>query len=191
MKIMKKGIDEFDIKIMKSLSEDCRKSTTQIAQEAGTARPTAIARIKELSENKIIEFGARISLPKVGLKLASVHFDIDEIETSKQLVEKLRICPRILQLIQLAGKSNYTALIYVEDAETLLSTIDCLESYLGIKVTSYQRVLPLIGDSFNLKISREKCAKTPCGKECGICLSYQQIECAGCPASNEYRGSIY
>jgi DNA-binding Lrp family transcriptional regulator len=187
---MSKTIDDLDIKIMKSLSEDCRKSTTQIAKEAGTSRPTAIARIKHLSENQIIDFGAKLNLPKLGLKLASVHFETDEAEGSQQLIDKLKLCPRVLQLIQLVGKPNYAALIYVEDAETLLSSIDCLESFLGIKITSYQRVLPLIGESYNLKISLEKCSKTPCGKECGICLSYQHVECAGCPATNEYRGSV-
>jgi DNA-binding Lrp family transcriptional regulator len=187
---MIKPVDELDVKIMKALSEDCRKSTTQIAKEAGTSRPTAIARIKQLSENQIVDFGAKINLPNIGLKLAAIHFETGETEGSERLVEKLRICPRVLQLVQLAGKQKYTALIYVEDAETLLSSIDCLESYLGIKISSYQRVLPLIGESFSLKISLEKCAKTPCGKECGICLSYQQVECAGCPAVNEYRGSI-
>lgn len=187
---MQKLIDEINLRIMKSLTEDCRKSTTQIAKEAGISRPTSIARIKQLSENQIIDFGAKIRLPKIGLKLAAIHFETGDPEGSKQLVEKLRICPRVLQLMQLAGKPVYTALIYVEDAETLLSTIDCLESYLGIKISSYQRVLPLIGESFNLKISLEKCAKTPCGKECGICLSYRQVECVGCPAVNEYRGSI-
>jgi DNA-binding Lrp family transcriptional regulator len=183
-------IDALDVKIMKSLSEDCRKSTTQIAKEAGTSRPTAITRIKQLSENQIIDFGAKINLTKLGLKLASIHFETDLTETSQQIVEKLKLCPRVIQLVQLAGKPSYTALIYIEDAETLLSSIDCLESFLGLKITSYQRVLPLIGESFNLKISLEKCKKTPCGKECGLCLSYQHIECAGCPATNEYRGPI-
>jgi len=187
---VQKLIDEIDLRIMKSLSEDCRKSTTQIAKEARISRPTTIARIKKLSENQIIDFGAKIRLPRIGLKLAAIQFETAEPEGSQHLVEKLRICPRVLQLVQLAGKPVYTAVIYVEDAETLLSSIDCLESYLGIKISSYQRVLPLIGDSFSLNILLEKCAKTPCGKECGVCLSYQQAECAACPATNEYRGPI-
>jgi len=187
---MPKKIDNIDLKIMKSLSEDCRKSTTQIAKEAGTSRPTVIARLKQLSESQIIDFGAKLNLTKLGLKIAALHFETDEAEGSQQLVKKLKLCPRVLQLVQLVGKPNYSALIYAEDAETLLSTIDCLESLLGIKLTSYQRVLPLIGESFSVKILLEKCEKAPCGKECGICLSYQHVECAGCPATKEYRGSI-
>jgi len=187
---MSRTIDALDVKILKSLSEDCRKSTTQIAKESGTSRPTAIARIKQLSEDQIVDFGAKINLTKLGFKLANIHFETDISEDSQHIVEKLKLCPRVIQLIQMTGKPVYTALIYVEDAETLLSSIDCLESYLGLKIMSYQRVLPLIGESFNLKISLEKCEKTPCGKECGLCLSYQHVECAGCPATKEYRGPI-
>jgi len=186
---MSRITDALDAKILKSLSEDCRKSTTQIAKEAGTSRPTIIARLKKLSENQIVDFVAKINLTKLGLKLATIHFETKPTET-QQTVEKLKMCPRVIQLTQLAGKPRYAALIYVEDAETLLSSIDCLESLLGLKITSYQRVIPLIGESFSTKICLEKTEKTPCGKECGLCLSYQQIECAGCPATNEYRGPI-
>ena len=187
---MSRTIDGLDVKIMKSLSEDCRKSTTQVAKEAGTSRPTTIARIKHLSENQIIDFGAKINLTKLGLKLASIHFETDAKEGSDKITEKLKLCPRVVQLFQLTGKPNYTALIYVEDAETLLSGIECLESYLGIKITSYQRILPLIGESFSLNITLEKCSKTPCGKECSLCLAYQEVECSGCPSTSEYRGPI-
>jgi len=187
---MSRITDALDAKILKSLSEDCRKSTTQIAKEAGTSRPTTIARLKKLSENQIVDFAAKINLTKLGLKLATINFETKPTETTQQTVEKLKMCPRVIQLTQLAGKPSYTALIYVEDAETLLSSIDCLESLLGLKITSYQRVIPLIGESFSSKICLEKTEKTPCGKECGLCLSYQQIECAGCPATNEYRGPI-
>ncbi len=189
MNHMSKTIDAIDIKIMKALSEDCRKSTTKIAKEAKTSRPTAIARLKQLSENQIVDFGAKINLTKLGLKLASIHFKTTLTETA-QIVEKLKLCPRVIQLFQLAGKTSYTALIYVEDAETLLSSIDCIESLLGLKITSYQRILPLIGESFSLKIPIEKCDRTPCGKECGLCLSYQHVECSGCPSTKEYRGPI-
>lgn len=187
---MSKTIDPLDVRIMKSLSEDCRKSVTQIAKEVKTSRPTAIARINRLSEKQIVDFGAKIRVHELGFKLASIHFETDENHLPQQLIEKLRACPRIIQLVQLVGKPNYTALIYVEDADTLLSIIDCMESVFKLKVTSYQRIVPLIGDSFDLKIVLEKCDKTPCGKECGLCIAYRQSECAGCPTSKDYRGPL-
>jgi DNA-binding Lrp family transcriptional regulator len=185
-----KTIDKLDVRIMKSLSEDCRKSTTQIAKEAKTSRPTAIARINQLSEYKILDFGTKINVQKLGFKLASIHFETDNNNLTPQLVEKLKSCPRIVQLVQLVGKSSYTALIYVEDNNTLLSSIDCMESVFKLKVTSYQRVISLIGESFDLKIVLEKCDRNPCGKECGLCIAYNQNECAGCPVSKDYKGPL-
>ena len=190
MKVLSRTLDELDVRIIRALSEDCRKSTAEIARETQTSRPTATARIKQLSENQIVDFGAKVNISKLGFKLVTVHFEIDPGQQAERIVEMLRVCPRVLQLVQLVGMPNYTALIYVEDSDTLLSSIDCLQSVLQAKVTSYQRVLSLIGDSFSLKIVLEKCEKSPCGKECGLCLAYKQNECVGCPSTKDYRGPI-
>jgi len=187
---MSKTLDELDVRILKALSDDCRKSTAEVARETQTSRPTATARIKELAENQIVDFGAKVNISKLGLKLVTIHFEINPGQQEERVVEMLRVCPRVLQLVQLVGMPNYTALIYVENSDTLLSSIECLQSVLKAKITSYQRVLPLIGESFNLKIVLDKCEKTPCGKECGLCIAYKQNECIGCPSTKDYRGPI-
>ena len=187
---MSKTLDELDVRIIKALSEDCRKSTTEVARETQTSRPTATARIKELAENQIVDFGAKVNISKLGFKLVTIHFEIDASQKEEQIIKMLRACPRVLQLVQLVGMPNYTALIYVENSDTLLSSIECLQSVLKAKIISYQRVLPLVGESFSLKIILGKCEKTPCGKECGLCLAYKQNECIGCPSTKDYRGPI-
>lgn len=182
--------DEIDVRIMKSLSEDCRKSTTQIAREAGISRPTAIARMKNLAGNHLVDFGAKVNVARLGFKLALIKFELDDSEKKQNLVAKLAACPRVLQLVQAIEKSNYTALVCAENAETLLSSIDCLRDVLRARITSWQRVKPILGEAFNLKIFLEKCELTPCGKKCGICSSYRESECAGCPATTDYRGPL-
>ena len=189
-KKLTRKLDELDLRILKSLTEDSRKSTTQIAKEAQTTRPTAIARINRLEEEKIIDFGPKIRATNIGLKFATLHFESQEGQSTEEIVNMLSKCPRIVQLIQLTGKPTYTDLILIDNAETLLSTIDCMSSTLKIKVNAYQRVLPLIGDSFNVKIDLEKKESTPCGKDCQLCLAYQQNECVGCPSSTKYKGQI-
>lgn len=188
--MIKEKLDKLDLKIINALSQDSRKTTTQIAKEAGSTRPTIIARMKKLQEKQIVDYKTKINLKKLGLKFASLHFKIEKPQEVKQIIAKIKLCPRILQLIQIAGKPTFAALIYVEDAESLLSSIDCLESFLGLKILSYQRVLPLIGETFTLKISIEKFEKTSCGKECGLCLAYQQNECIGCPTTTKYKGPL-
>ena len=183
---MSKKVDSLDIKIIESLTQDCRKSITQIAKEAGTTRPTAIARINRLvkdTNNRL--FGQKMKPSSLGLKLASVHLVAEENQTSEHIVSTLKKCPRVVQLIQLTGQPNYTAIVVVEDAETLLSSLECMSKILKLKIVSYQRILPLIGDSFSVKVSYEKQDMTPCGKDCSVCLCYQQKECVGCPSSKK------
>ena len=190
MKTMSCKYDEVDIRIMKSLSEDCRKSTTQVAKEAGISRPTAIARIKELVSNQLLDFGAKVNVTRLGFKLAKVDLKTEGPKADEQIIQRLNTCPRTLQLVQITGTSEYTALVCAEDSDTLLSTIDCLKSVLDAKITSWQRIKPVLGESFNLKIFLEKCDLTPCGKKCGICPNYKESACIGCPATREYKGKL-
>jgi DNA-binding Lrp family transcriptional regulator len=182
--------DEIDLRIMKSLSEDCRKSTTQIAKEAGISRPTAIARIRNLAEKKIVDFDAKVNVTSMGFKMALATLETDNLEERQGIVTILEACPRVLQLVQTIEKPSYTALVCAENSETLLSAIECLRSVLSAKITSWQRVKPIIGDTFDLKIFLEKCELTPCGKKCGLCSSYQESECVGCPATKDYKGPL-
>jgi DNA-binding Lrp family transcriptional regulator len=182
-------VDDVDVKIIKSLSEDCRKSTTQVAKEARVSRPTAIARIKNLADDQIIDFGAKTNVAKLGFRMALLAFERSTKTKEEDITKKLAACPRIVQLVQAVGKPEYTALVCAEDADTMLSAIGCLEDVLGVKV-SWQRVKPIIGESFNLKIFLEKCEFTPCGKKCGVCTSYKESACVGCPATEEYKGPL-
>ena len=137
-----------------------------------------------------MDFGAKINITKLGFKLATVHFQIDQKETEQELVNRISACPRVLQLVEAVGKQNYTAIIFLENADTMISAIECFRNSLKAKILAWQRIRPLVGKSFDLKIILEKCAKTPCGKECGLCLNYQQLEFIGCPASKDYKGPI-
>jgi DNA-binding Lrp family transcriptional regulator len=187
---MSKKFDEIDLRIMKSLSDDCRKSTTQIAKEAGISRPTAIARLKNLVENQLVDFGAKVNVINMGFKMALLNLEADTIEAKREILSKLEACPRVLQLIQTIEKPCYVALVSAENAETLLSTIECLRDVLSARIVAWQRAKPIIGESFDLKILLEKCDLTPCGKKCGICSNYQELECVGCPATKNYKGPL-
>jgi DNA-binding Lrp family transcriptional regulator len=182
--------DDVDLRIIKSLSEYCRKSTAQIAREARISRPTAIARIKNLAGEHLVDFGAKVRITNMGFKMASLALETNTTEAKQKTAAILETCPRVLQLLQTIEKPYYTALVCAEDSDTLLSVIECLRTVLNARIISWQRVKPLIGDSFDLKIFFEKCELTPCGKRCGLCSSYQESECAGCPPTKDYRGPL-
>lgn len=185
----KDPIDELDLKIIKALSENCTKPITQIAKEVKISRPTVIARIAKLRETEVIDCGAKVNVNKLGFKLASIHLEAKDQQSEEQILNTITKCPRLLQLVQLTGKPVYVALVFIENTETLLSTIDCLSSAINAKTISYHRVIPLVGKTFNLKIP-EKTEITPCGKDCFICIAYKQDECHGCPSNKAYKGII-
>lgn len=189
-KIMPSKYDETDLKIMKSLSRDCRKSTTQIAKEVGISRPTAIVRLKHLMESRLVDFGAKVNVVNMGFKTALLNLETDRIEAKQELLNKIKACPRVLQLVQTIEKPCFVALVSAENAETLLSTVECLKSVLDARILSWQRVKPIVGESFDLKIMLEKCDLTPCGKKCGVCSNYQESECVGCPPTKDYKGPL-
>jgi Lrp/AsnC family transcriptional regulator, leucine-responsive regulatory protein len=188
-KLLNKIIDELDLKIIRSLSEDCTKPVTKIAKEVKSSRPTVIARLSYLRKEKIIDCSAKINIAKLGLKLASIHFETKDPESEEQLITTISKCPRLLQLFQISGKSTFLALVYTENAETLLSTIECLATVINAKIISFQRIIPLLDQTFHLKVI-EKGDVTPCGKECGLCIAYKQNECYGCPSSTTYKGTL-
>jgi DNA-binding Lrp family transcriptional regulator len=185
----KDPIDELDLKIIKALSENCTKPITQIAKEVKISRPTVMARIAKLRETGVIDCGAKVNVTKLGFKLASIHLEAKDQQSEEQIVTTITKCPRLLQLLQLTGKPVYVALVFTENTETLLSTIDCLSSAINAKTISYQRVIPLVNETFQLNIP-EKNDITPCGKECGICIAYKQNECNGCPSNKAYKGIL-
>ena len=123
---MSQKIDETDLRIIESLSEDSRKPTTQVAKEAGVSRPTAIARIKKLEENRVVDFGAKVNFSRIGFKLALLSLETDRIEGKEEITTKLKLCPRVLQVVQMVEKPTYSALICAENTETLISAIACL-----------------------------------------------------------------
>jgi DNA-binding Lrp family transcriptional regulator len=182
--------DDVDLKIIKSLSEDCRKSTSQIARETEISRPTAIARIKNLADEQLVDFGAKVKIANMGFKMASLALETDTGEAKIESTAVLETCPRVLQLVQTIEKPHYSALVWAEDSGTLLSVIECLRTVLSATIASWQRVKPIIGDAFDLKVFLEKCELTPCGKRCGLCSSYQESECTGCPPTKDYRGPL-
>ena len=184
-------LDKVDLRIIDSLIKDARKTITQIAKDAGISRPTAINRLKKLRESSSVILGARVNVTKLGFKLALVALKTKTVDAREKPEKNLAICPRVLMLIQSSGNPNYLALLYSENTETLLSVIECFKSFAGVDVVSWHRSKPpILPETLDLKVFPTKYELAPCGKKCGECSCYQNLECLGCPAVIEYKGPL-
>lgn len=187
-------LDEVDFRIIRSLSEDARKTISQIAKEADISRPTAIRRLEKLRKNDVIRLGARVNVKKLGFKLALMVFKTNGSKSTREVETDLAVCPRVLMLMHTSGNPNYFALLYSENMETLVSVIECFKSFAstrGMEIVSWHPSnMSSKSETFDLKFFPMKNELTLCGKKCGDCSSYQNQECLGCPAVTEYKGPL-
>lgn len=105
-------IDELDIAIIEKLSENCRRPTTQIAQELERSTPTVRDRINSLEQRGIIqEYRAIIDVTKIGLPIKVIV----QINTSEKpvdpdvFIEALAMIPEVTSVEFITG--NYEALV--------------------------------------------------------------------------------
>jgi hypothetical protein len=74
----------------------------------------------------------------------------------------------IFFLLVFSDLNGFTAVMFAEIAETMISVVECLRTALNLKIASWERIICFKGDSFGLKNALNKCQKTPCGQECGM-----------------------
>jgi len=187
---MPEKFDEIDLRILDSIQKDTRKSVTKIARETGVSRPTVISRLGKLVENKLVDFNIEMDIMALGFKLALITLEINDSADKQKIESRIIQCPRVLQLLDFVDKPGCSLLVYAENTETLLSAVECFKSIVGDANLSWQRVKQNRGEKIPIKIFSTKCEITPCGKKCGMCSSYVQQECLGCPATKEYKGPL-
>jgi len=162
-------LDRVDLKIINSLTEDARKTITQIAKDAGISRPTAINRLRKLRESNVICLGARINVTRLGFKLALVALKTKSGESRQKLETNLAVCPRVLLLLETNGNPQYLALLYGENTETLVSAVECFKSFSGMEMVSWRRSKPPLKiETFNLKVFPTKSELAPVEKNASI-----------------------
>jgi len=183
-------LDKIDVKIIKSLMSDARRSVTELSKDVGVSRLTVINRLKKLAAENILGTNVGINIGKLGFQTALVAVEVKgdlRQETERTLSE----CPRVLTFIRINDKANLLLLLYGEDQNSLGSTIECIRDLSDVSVVYVHHSRPpLFPEVFSLRVFPEKNDLTPCGRKCGGCLRYRNGQCVGCPAVTEYKGPL-
>jgi len=187
---MPRKLDEIDLKIIKSLMSDARRSATQLSKDVGVSRLTIINRLKKLTAENIIGTNMGINIGKLGFQTALVALEVKG-DLKQQMERNLSDCPRVLTLLRLNEKANLLVLLYGENQNTLGSTIERLRDLPSVNIVYVHHSRPpLFPKAFSLRVFPEKNDLTPCGRKCRECLCYQNDRCVGCPAVTEYKGPL-
>jgi DNA-binding Lrp family transcriptional regulator len=184
-------LKERDLRVIKALGEDARKTITQIAEETGLSRPTVTNMINKMTEEGVLHLKAGVSLQELGFPTAFLALECRQMDQRMELQRNLSNCPRVLMILEPSEKVNMLLLVYGEDQVTLKSTIESFRHFSGANLVEiYHSGPPIVPKSFNIPIFTEKGDVSPCNRKCFECVNYVNEECFGCPTVKEYNGPL-
>ena len=136
-------LDSIDKKILKLLSEDGRKSASNIAKGVGLSVPATADRIKKLQDSGIIiGFKAIISSKKINLDI-TVFITVYS-ESSKNfetVVSNAKDNKNIMKCYTTTGDGSHLLLVKVENTENLEKLLRTIQGWPGVSRTQTQIVL--------------------------------------------------
>ncbi len=183
-------LDELDINILRELNKDARIKITTIAENTGISRPTIFNRLKKLTKLGILSNPCGLSLIKLGYKMGTVGFEVNEEDARTELMEALNKCPRVLTIFKTPEKANLQVSLWGEDYETLNSVIDSFRSFDGVNIVRSNYLgTPIVGN-ITLFSSLQEGNVTPCNKVCSECNRYIDNWCLGCPMTVDYKDPL-
>ena len=136
-------MDSIDKKILSLLSEDGRKSASNISEDVGLSVPATSDRIKKLVDNGIVK-GFK---PIIDSKL--INHDITAFitvfsESSKnfeKVVTNARLNSNIMKCYTTTGDGSHLLLVKVHNTEKLEKLLRTIQSWPGVSRTQTQLVL--------------------------------------------------
>jgi DNA-binding Lrp family transcriptional regulator len=145
-------IDETDVSIIRSLSDDGRKPFLQVAEEIGVSEALVRSRFKQLSEAGIVGVIALIN-PKVEYKsMAWVAVNVAPQYRVIDVADALARLPNTTYIAICAGRFDILTEFICQSEDELLSVIDAnvrsLPSIAGLEISiyidlHYKRLVPI------------------------------------------------
>jgi len=185
-------LDEFDKKIISMYAKESKVSQEDIAKVLKITQPSVAARIKKLRDNGALVLQAGLNPFVMNLNIGRVDLTC---KNTKNILDMFKNCPYFLNGFNVSGKYNLCLFFMSENISTMESIING-----HIRPNDY-----VTDVEFNLVISTVKplivptefffgkSKKPPCGIkiECKDCESHKTGVCMGCPATGQYRGSLF
>ena len=190
-------MDEIDWKLIMQLQSDGRKTFKELGETIGFTSLGAKKRVDKLLNKKLIHISALINTDTLNLRLALILLEIESAEAMNRILERFRICPRVVNIFTTLGGYNLIALIVAENQKTLesISIEKCsLRSNKGIRRSEFYPIgnvhySPFL--SVREFLTHKERTISPCKVDCGSCQRYKTKECVGCPTTHHYCGTLW
>jgi DNA-binding Lrp family transcriptional regulator len=156
-------LDRSDLAIIKSLSDDGRKSFRQVSRETNISSPTIEARFDRLRKLGIIKnIGPIFDFEKLdNIIQAIIYIKINPSYLNRAVLE-LKTIPELTNLYSTTGEYNLTCKIIASDNNHLYDLIQKISSIKGIDSINYQIIVKTLKDSQDILIARQTSLKINC-----------------------------
>ncbi len=145
------NLDETDVKVLKTLTEDARLSSRQIAKQCDISIGTVLSRIKKMEEEGIIKgYTVLLDQEKLGYELTVVT----EITVSKgrllEMENEIARIPNVCCVYDLTGMSDAAIIAKFKSREELSKFTKRLLSLPYVERTNTHVVLTTIKEDFRI-----------------------------------------
>ncbi len=147
----KMNLDETDVKVLKTLTEDARLSSRQVAKQCDISIGTVLSRIKRMEEEGIIKgYTVLLDQEKLGYELTVVT----EITVSKgrllEMENEIARIPNVCCVYDLTGLSDAAIIAKFKSREELSKFTKRLLSLPYVERTNTHVVLTTIKEDFRI-----------------------------------------
>jgi DNA-binding Lrp family transcriptional regulator len=145
------NLDETDVKVLKTLTEDARLSSRQVAKQCDISIGTVLSRIKKMEEEGIIKgYTVLLDQEKLGYELTVVT----EITVSKgrllEMENEIARIPNVCCVYDLTGLSDAAIVAKFKSREELSKFTKRLLSLPYVERTNTHVVLTTIKEDFRI-----------------------------------------
>lgn len=145
------NLDETDVKVLKTLTEDARLSSRQIAKQCDISIGTVLSRIKKMEEEGIIKgYTVLLDQEKLGYELTVVT----EITVSKgrllEMENEIARIPNVCCVYDLTGMSDAAIIAKFKSREELSKFTKRLLSLPYVERTNTHVVLTTVKEDFRI-----------------------------------------
>jgi DNA-binding Lrp family transcriptional regulator len=189
---MSKQLDDADRRIISLLGKNARISLSEIGRELGLSHVAIRNRLITLFENNIIKTSVHVNILKLNIEVVHLLIQTEGAESTRELIEQFRNCPRIIQMSTVLGQYDLIVTVFAEDKRQLETILrSCIfRTTRGIRNNSVLSVGQLVNPPFfpiNFETTCEE--EAPCGLDCLDCEEYKLENCLGCPATANHKGA--
>src|SRR3954454_5407400 len=116
-------LDDVDRRLVEALAEDARLPNARLAERAGIAPSTCVARVRALRARGVLRgFHAEVDLAQLGRPLqamVAVRLAVHAREQIDTFTRHVRDLPGVLSVFHLAGATDYLVWVAERDAQGL------------------------------------------------------------------------